>query len=117
MYSYISGENSGAKLSPFIIRFFRSEFFVFSSKDVLASANVVSVVFEAVSFTLLCASSLVTFIVYVLVVFPSSAVTTTFIAFLPTFKFCVPFPFIVAFLSCAVAYTVTLSVSFGTVTS
>ena len=104
LYSYTSGENVGVNVYPFIFKLFKSEF-TFSSLPDSVVVFSVAVEFEVVSFLLSdweFPSSLVTFIVYVFCV-PSSAVTTTFNVFLPTFNFCVPFPFILAFLSCAVA--------------
>ena len=55
-------------------------------------------------------------IVYVFVVVPSSAVTTTFIAFVPSFNCFTPVPIIFCPLWPLLAYISTDSASFGTVT-
>ena len=55
-------------------------------------------------------------IVYVFVVFPSSAVTTTLAVFEPSFKDTFPVPVTLAFESAAVPYTFTSDTSFGTST-
>jgi len=83
LYSYTFGENDGVRLYPFIDNFFKSDSLFLLSCDTTEFVVLLEVVFSVAPFL---PSSLVTFIVYVLVV-PSSAVTITFSLFFPTFNF------------------------------